>query len=404
MENNTQDTKSALQHGYYTVGENRGRPRIWLQGGNLEKANFLKGVHYDVSYEIDKAAIVLTVTSEPSLTSRIVSGRLKPDGSYSPIIDLAKASVLDVTKGAQKIRADFFEDKIVITLHHHESKQIEREERLKSNLKKGCVSKADLCVGIGVSCAALHDGIKQGGFHSRTEFIVDKNRKYLDVAAQNNHAIDQDTTIFEARLEELEPELLSFVDVLNFSLECSGHSNQGKAKNGNKIAEEHENALGLIGLIRIIDACQPSILTSENVIAARNSASYILLKNLLTMMGYHIEEVELDSENTHSIESRKRYWFLATSAGLPRASLDNFPVFEPEYNCLGDLLETVEPSSTMWKSTAEKFRKAAVNKADGKNFGFNLVDGSVKRIGVIGRGYQKNSFRVKYISKVRVMQ
>jgi DNA (cytosine-5)-methyltransferase 1 len=390
MENKTQDTKSALDHGYYSVGENRGRPRIWLQGGILTRANFNKGVTYDVIYNIDDAKIILKVTNNPSPSSRIVSGKRKPDGSYSPIIDLAKNSLLDVTQGAQKIRADAFENEIHITVHHHDSKRIDRENRLKENLKNGTVVKADLCVGIGVSASAIKEGIEQSGLIARTEFIVDKQRKYLDIALQNNHAVSSDTKIFEASLEEIEPELLSFVDLLNVSLECAGSSPSGKAKNGNKLAEEHAGALGLVGLIRILDACQPSIITSENVVSARNSASYLLLKSLLTMTGYNIEEIVLDSDNTHSIENRKRYWFVATSAGLPRVSLDNFPEFTPQYSCLSDLLDKVDPESKMWKSSDEKIRKAAVNKANGKNFGFNLVDGSEKRIGVCGRFYQKS--------------
>ena len=383
---------TALQYGYYSVTESKGSPRIWLQGGNLEGSNFTKGTPYEVIYNIDTRTIIYRVLKQATAKSRVVSGRLKPNGKYTPIIDLATFDLLDVTQGAKKIRADFYVDEVHICVHHMETKQKAREQRLKDNLeKKGEITKGVLCCGIGMSSAAGHDGLAKMGIKSRTEFIVDRERRYLDVAHANNHSVTSDTTIFEATLEELEPELLGFVDMLSVSLPCTGHSPAGKAKNKLKNAEEHlTDATAVFGLMRVIDACQPSIIVSENVVSARNSATYILIKSMLDICGYYVNEVELDSKDTHSIENRSRYWFVATSKGLPQVDLTNFPSFYRSYDVLGDLLENVPLDSKMWKSTAEKVRKAAVNKANGKNFGFNLVDGSVKNIGVCGRFYQKD--------------
>jgi DNA (cytosine-5)-methyltransferase 1 len=319
----------------------------------------------------------------------VVSGRKNTNG-YVSIIDLASADLIDVTNGAKKVRADFYENQIIISIHHLDKKQLERESRLIKSLKNGFVKKAEVCVGIGVSCAAVHDGFKDMGIKARTEFIVDRERRYLDVAKKNCHAIDEATTIFESSLEEVEVELLGFVDVLGVTLDCSPHGGGSRAKTGNKIAEEHEkSALGIIGAIKVIDACQPSVIYSENILGAKDSASYLLLKGMLKLQGYNVNEVVLDSKNTGSIENRKRWWMVCTSLGLPEVNLNNFPEFPRQFNTLSDLLEKNIPES-MWKSTDEKVRKAAENKENGKNFGFNLIDGSAKSIGVCGKSYQKN--------------
>lgn len=381
----------AKQHGYYSVGENKGTPRIWLQGGALTASNFCKGANYEVIYNIDNKTIILRLTNNKNVKTRVVSGRKTAQGRYTPIIDLASMELLSVTGDNKKIRADFMNGEIHISIHHLETKQNLREKRLYENTKKGIIKKGVLCSGIGVSAAAGHDGFLNMGIKSRVEFIVDRERKYLDVSSKNNHAITPKTKIFESSLEELEPELLDYVDVLSFSLPCTGQSPAGKAKNAIKHAEDHAtDATAILGLMRIIDACQPSILVSENVVSAKDSATYSLIKGMLNVCGYHIHETILDSSYTHSIENRKRYWFVAVSKGLPQIDLSVLPEFKKDVEKLADILDDIPDNSTMWKSTKEKIRKAEYNKANGKNFGFNLIDGNVKNIGVCGKGYSKD--------------
>ncbi|WP_413694466.1 hypothetical protein [Psychromonas sp. KJ10-2] len=148
----------------------------------------------------------------------------------SPIIDIANSDLINVTQNAQKVRVDFYKNEIHISISHTETKQRERENRLISNLSNGSIKTGVACVGIGVSTAAVHDGLAKGGVISTTEFIVDRERKYLDVATKNNHAISDETLIFEASLEEVEPELIPKVDILGFSLPCTGHSLSGITK------------------------------------------------------------------------------------------------------------------------------------------------------------------------------
>ncbi|WP_413694476.1 DNA cytosine methyltransferase [Psychromonas sp. KJ10-2] len=160
-----------------------------------------------------------------------------------------------------------------------------------------------------------------------------------------------------------------------------------------KFAEEHAtDATAILGLIRIIDASEPSILYSENVTQARDSATYILLKAMLKVCGYSItesSEAELDSGFTHSIENRKRWWFIAVSNGLKNANLLNFPKFKEQHNQLSDILDEVPNTSNSWRDTETKKQRSEKNKLNGKNFGFNVVNEHATKIGVCGKRVSK---------------
>lgn len=392
-------SKEAIQTGYYKVGLTKTNvSRLWLQGMHLAACGFTRGVEYTSEYNIEKRIIILrVVTSGVVATSksqtRSVSGREdKKLGKITPIIELANADVFRITQGAEKVRADLYLNEIHISIHHLDSKQEEREARLAKHLSEGFITKGVLCAGGGISTAATTDGLEAMGVHARTEFIIDRERRYLDAAFENNHAISKNTKIIEASLEEIEPSLVGYVDELSFSLPCTGHSPSGLSKNKNVIAEAHKlDALALFGAVDLIRACNPSVIISENVVPAQNSATYILLCSLLETLGYTVTSKILDSDDTHSLENRRRYWFVATSNGLAKADFEkNWPEFKKTVHTVGDILEDPEVVTSKWKSTAEKIRKAAVNKANGKNFGFNLVDESATKIGVIGKDYMKD--------------
>lgn len=389
---NAVDTKHAFAHSYNKVGENKGRPRIWLEGSGLANGNFVKGTHYKIQLVPESMELVITIATKVDKDTKTVSGRKQPNGTIKPIIDLSFLNILTITRGAERVRSDFHINQVRISVHHLERKRIEREERLKSNLSKGFVSHGVLCCGIGVSAAAGHDVFRAAGINLKTEFIVDRESKYLEVAIQNNHAISRETKVINGALEEVETSLLGFVDCLSFSLPCTGMGVAGKSRNKIEIPEEHPtDATGVFGLMRLIESTQPAILTSENVIPAMKSATYILLTKMLKLLGYNVNEYCLDSSNTASLENRPRYWFIATSAGLPVANFEqSFPTFKRHYKKLHEVLEPIPADSEMWREVAPKIEREKVKKEKGQFFKFNLVTPSSESIGVCGRYYQKD--------------
>lgn len=271
-------------------------------------------------------------------------------------------------------------------------KQIEREESLKSNLRSGTITKGVLCAGIGISTAASTDGMMACGVRTNTSYIIDRELKYLEVAFENNHAVSEQTKIIKASLEEVEGNVLSTTNEISVSLPCTGQSPSGKSKLKIKLAELHPtDATALFGAMNVIRSGNAAAIFSENVVPAKNSVTYQIFISMLILMKYTITEVTLNRKDTNSFENRDRYWFVATSNGLPKADIAAFfPSFKKNVHKLKDIMEDIPAESKMWKSTAEKIRKAAVNKANGKNFGFNLVDANVTSIGVCGKGYQKD--------------
>ena len=208
----------------------------------------------------------------------------------------------------------------------------------------------------------------------------------------NNPAITDATRLYEATLEEVDTQALTPVDVLQVSLPCTGHSNSGKAKRKLTCAEAHPtDALAVYGLLRILEAVQPSVVVSENVKQAMDSASYQIVRAYLLAQGYDISERVLTGEDAGTIEHRDRWWFVAVSSGLDGAAFD-LDTLQPEparYRTLGELMEPVAANDEAWKSFAYLDAKAVRDAAAGKGFARQFVDDTSTKIGTIGRGYSK---------------
>lgn len=399
-----------IQVSYTSVQDHKGS-RIWLEGLKLETAGFVKDTQYRVFYDIDQRSIDLIVLPQEQciddtadrMKSRIltVSGRKKRNkDTITPIIDLCNADLLRVFGDATRVRADFYPGRITITIHHEEQNRIDRERMTREHIIEGTLTEGTFCAGIGVSTHALHKGLVQAGLQSRVEWIVDRERRYLQVAVDNNDAIDEDTAIFEASLEELQPELLGFVDMLSFSLPCTGHSISGKSKNKIAMAEEHErDATAVIGVLRAIHCINPSVLVSENVVEAQNSATYILLKAELKRLGYVVHELIMDEEDAGSFEARTRYWFVAVSEGLDSFDLTDLPKFNRNYHTLADFAEDIPIDDPMW-SQNQYLKDKAVRDSEAKK-GFaqrQLLDLTATKCGTIGRHYNKRRSTEPFVS------
>lgn len=86
----------------YTIRENRGRPRIWLEGKRLSAAGFERGVRFDVvRLPLCEGGMAL-VQNEEGTGKRKVSGK-----GDRPIIDIVGAEIVN-----SKLRVG---DDVVIT-------------------------------------------------------------------------------------------------------------------------------------------------------------------------------------------------------------------------------------------------------------------------------------------------
>jgi len=377
-----------LQVSYTTVGAHGGKPRLWLEGLRLGQAGFNRGERYTVVMDPVRRSITLT---HDAAGDRSVSGRTRAGRTPTPIIDVASGDLNAIMSEGMRLQAVIRPGQIQFTLAPKEAAKHDREARLRQHVSVGLLTEGTLCAGAGVATQAVAEGFHNAGLRSSVEWIVDRERRYLEVAAENNRVVTGATRLFEASLEELAPSLLPQVDVVQVSLPCTGHSVSGKAKRGLAVAEEHPtDALAIYGALRLIEAVQPSVIISENVPLAASSASYAIFRAYLTEAGYKVFDKVMDETDAGSIEARSRWWFVAVSEGLAKGfDLENMPVIAKRFSTLGEVLEAIDDDDPAWARNEYLQKKAARDLADGKGFRRQWVGPDSTTVGTIGRGYQK---------------
>jgi DNA (cytosine-5)-methyltransferase 1 len=377
---------------------NSKKRRIWIEGPRLTEAEFVPGTFYEKHLDIDTRTMTLIALPDNELNRaryarkeiQIVSKRKKGE-RITPIIDVVEG-VKALLGNCEKYYAKLYEGKIVITLSPVDKAIEERESRYKHNVANNQLDLATACVGIGISSHAISSSLQAKGIKTKHKWICDIEGSYLDVAKANSPELYNETIIFEASVEDVEPSLLTLVDVFNFSLPCTNYSPVGKAKKRNNIPEEADEATCIFGIVAMIKASNPAIITSENVVGAMESASYILLRKELKRMGYEISETILTRDHGGALEVRKRYWFVATSRGLPQieiSALRKTSTNDRPFKTVADVLEEPTTVEERWVSSEPLVRRAAINAKEGRNFKLNKVLPSDDYISTIVRHYNK---------------
>lgn len=97
----------------YTVerkaGLNRGKRRIWIEGKDLLNAGFGQNTRFDS--EFLNGSIILTLNPEGG---RKVSGKIKPNGEFHPIIDLIGEKVAQSINNSERVNVTYAAGKITI--------------------------------------------------------------------------------------------------------------------------------------------------------------------------------------------------------------------------------------------------------------------------------------------------
>lgn len=117
------------QLAYYTIGENRGNARIWLEGLYLEQCGFPVGSHYTTHFDLESNTITITASETGNKVAR--KAKKRGSGEYLPVIDLCNKSVTEIFGSFKKVRAKYFDGKIVLTIHHIEKRRVSAIESLK---------------------------------------------------------------------------------------------------------------------------------------------------------------------------------------------------------------------------------------------------------------------------------
>jgi DNA (cytosine-5)-methyltransferase 1 len=372
--------------------------RIWMEGPRLTEAQFLPGTFYEKHLDLDTRTLTILALDDNEQTQARYEKReiqkvvqRKKRERVVPIIDIVKG-VKELLGSCEKYYAKVYERKIVITLCPVDKAIDERETRYKKHASEGQMDMATAFVGAGINSHAISSGIHGNGIKTKHKWICDMEGSYLDLAKANSPELYNETVIFEAKVEDVEASLLTPIDVFNFSMPCTNHSALGKAKRGLNNPEMADESTSLFGVVAMIKASNPAVITSENVVSAMNSASYILLRKELNRMGYVISESVLTREHGGALDIRKRYWFVATSKGLPAVDITSIEVTPKEaypFKSVSDILEEPETVEGRWADSEPLVKRAAVNAKEGRNFKLNKVLHSDAEISTIVRNYNK---------------
>lgn len=373
---------------YRSVNTEHAAYRLFLDGLVLARNGWTKGERYTRTF----TGNTFVMKRDPQ-GRYVVSGKnpKNPSQDIKPVIDVENQKLGEVIQGGQRIKAVVTASEITVTVHHHTDAQNRREADFKAATKRRSFTKGVICAGIGMSTLAMSMAMADNGYKSHTDWVIEREAKYSEIAVRNNPAYDKHTNIITANAEEVAPQDISPVNICQFSLPCTGHCNQGKAATGIVNAEEHEtDATAVIGLLNLLSRINAGVYISENVKNARNSATYTLLRATLSLMGYNIVEWELNNTQSGSFENRPRYWFAAVSKGLALNAALPVPSYPRKFKILNDILEPASETCHMWAKNDYLKVKALRDAEKGNGFAKRqLVDGSTTQVGVITRLYAK---------------
>lgn len=372
-------------HSFLNIGENRGRPRIYMQGLSLGEKGFVAGSRYNRDDDIKNGVMRLTLTENGD---KKVSGK---KGGKISVIDINNNVIGDVFEGADSVRIDIQEGFIEITIDDIAANKKEREASWWLAVAANSVTEGTLFAGFGMATLALHESFNKHGIAMATNWVVERDARYIQAALDNNPSINKMTQLFHGGIERIKHSLLSAVNICQFSAPCLAHSRAGKSKKKISISEQDvESVAATYGLLKSFEYINAAIYVSENVVEARDSATYLMIKAVLKTLKYNVHEVELDNQQSGSFENRKRYWLVAVSEGLGDLDMSLMPTYVRKYNTLGDLMEPISDNDPMWSDNDYLKAKSISDKAAGKGFAKRqLVDESATQVGTINRLYHK---------------
>ncbi len=379
------------QISYLSVGDHRNNRRIWIEGKRLAVCGFEQGQAYAVILNVARRALVLQVRADGD---RVVSGRRDPGGDFvNPIIDLSSSDVTaylrDSMGNPARVRVSFEIGAITVSVQEIEENARRREATLEKRARERRLSEAVVCAGGGISAWALAEGLKDEGYETSCEWILDREGRYLESAIRNIPTVTAGTRIFEATVEEIEPTLLPPVDILSASLPCVGFSRSGIAKKHLEFPEEDASGTAFIGLLGIIRATNPSIVIHENVGPFADSVTCHLMTRFLEHLGY-VVRTKIVGNELGAFERRDRHILLAVSQGMARNfDLDRLEPSQTPPRRLGEVLDELPDDSPRWRRYAYLDSKEERDVAAGKGFRRQVLDPDAVSCGTIGRGYHK---------------
>lgn len=390
-----------------TLSENRGNPRVWMEGEKLAREGIQPGMKYNLIP--NKTGITVKFTSDGG--KYIVNKRTKRGTNLTqPLIEIRDTLLWDIFPKGQKLRVVINKEEINITAHYMDKRVQERVESLVAAIKQGKPLRLGSAYhGGGGLDIATHCGLGLAGIKSKIAVAIEKEAKYLDSSLRNNKSLfDSRSVIIESPIQDLNfgygSKPFSCHGVL-MGIPYEGSSQAGRSKNGHwgdsqgGHAESHAEVGSMFfNALEFIRSCNPSFVVLENVDAYSHSASADIIRSVLTSWKYKFTEVTLTGTDFGSLEKRPRWALVAITEGLEEygynlADLDltNIPALREKPENLSAIMEDVptDPENKIWKRAKYLEDKEKSDQAAGKGFKRQLLTGLSEFCGTIGKSYAK---------------
>lgn len=373
------------------IGESRNVARLWLEGQKLARAGVQSGMKYALQRSVGERAELKQVDDTYQGKTYHVSIRNRR-GIATPLIEVRTDELREIFS-SERIRVAIRQGRILITANHLDVKQREREQELKRRLKEGVpLGVCSLFHGGGVLDKAMHSGFKRAGIASFVQVAAELESGYLDASIRNNPELwTQESLavcgdIAEMNLGNNAPHC----SVLWAGIPCTGASLAGRSRNGLDCAEAHEDAGAMfVYFLDAVRAVNPAVILIENVPPYQNTASMMVIRSVLSSLGYTLSEAVLNGNDFGALERRSRLVVVAISKGLPAFNFDGLRPVKAKEEALAEVLEDIPLDSDRWRTFDYLAEKEKRDLKAGKGFKRQLLDGSEEFCGTIGKSYQK---------------
>jgi DNA (cytosine-5)-methyltransferase 1 len=373
------------------LGENRNKPRIYLDMPAVARASFVRGTIYRVI--VDELNCKVSVVADKD-GDRVVCGK-EEKGGIRPVIDLSSFKVLGLFQGLEKLRIVFMHGRIFLLPLASEISQRERLGRITRKLAAGdALMVASLAHGGGILSHAVHAGAKEAGVELHASLVNEIDADLMACSKANNDIWRDDTRGYTVPMQELVQDKflcdrMPRVDFVEAGIPCSGASKAGASKRGLECAEAHPEVGHLVlPALMLVQTLQPAIVLIENVETYAQSASGFMLRSMLRDMGYTTHEATLNAADFGSLEARTRWFLIAVTNGLS-IDLENLAPTQCTPMTVGEILDDIGPDDERWRTFEYLKEKEVRDKAKGNSFAMQTVGATHTRVPVLRKGYHK---------------
>ena len=360
-----QATDSVIRTSVLSIGENKGTPRIWIEGKYLASAGFTKGQKVRTEYGTNQIVITLAPDGDKLVSGGRTAGK-------NPVLDYQNTEITRAMNCAKKIEVQTVFGQITIT-------------PAKSEMRRATRVADGTCGSVFSGGGLLDEAAKQAGYEPK--FAVEIDPAYADVF-QSNHKVHMHASC----ISEVNLRGLPHVDLLTLGVPCEPFSQKrrndgGAEKRKTSGPADHELADMSFWALMVVDATNPRTAIIENVPAYVESEIGQITMTALRRMGYpHVEHRIIAGTEYGALTTRKRAVIVAATEAIV------WPEIQPNTRTLAEVLLPADHTDCQWFHTSDPsknwlFSHWATQTAKGNGFASQQLTPETPAVQAISKRY-----------------